>query len=151
MNTKVAVGFVLAVCFMVAGVAAVWLSGLNITGTITGPGGSAPSLITYSRPINMTSGENTTIEIPYTNPDGNQTFRFFLDETNITSSNPACNLEDQDYTWTIMGNATAMQPLTESGIDVLMIPGINNITITVSPDPAACPIEGTYEINAEPV
>lgn len=135
--------------------AALWISGMLFTGSLTVVGGVEPSaeLYTWNVDLNVSEALNDSQDFVYSNPDGMQTFLVGIDTSGITSTAPNCVYqEDEDLiffvVWTDESEITTSSHVSESATPSIQIqPGDNTLTITTQGNPNSCPLSGTIAMT----
>ena len=127
---------------------ALYLSNLEIQGTFNTTAGTQPTDVLFTENVEITAGENTTVELVFDNPNGDVLYSFLWNDTAIVSTDPKCNYESlEDIIVTLASNGYSPQPLdTVNPITVPFVAGENNITVEFSASEYACPNTGLYSI-----
>ena len=119
---------------------ALFVGGLQASGTIQATSGSQPSSQVFNIDANLTDSNNTQILV-YDNSDGDLDMEFSCLQ-NITSTVGNCNVEtDKDLKVWINSKPCESTPV------VSIVPGNNNIEVVMENHPNRCPYNGTITIT----
>ena len=128
---------------------ALWISGMQISGSIVSTAGTQPDLVSFVEDLNLT-GANYTFNKTYNNPNGEVTMTFSQDVSGINSTSANCVFEeDKDLLLGVlshMNGDTDFYPVsTNPTVD--LVAGDNVLTFRASPHENRCGLNGSYEIN----
>lgn len=135
--------------FLVLGTSAVaiWIGGMNLSGTITATEGTQPDVVSFTENLVLT-GANYTFGKNYTNTNGDVTMTFSQDVSGVSSTSANCNFaEDEDLLLEVYGfnGIEGYHPASENPT-VDLVAGVNQILFRVSTSPYRCALTGTYEV-----
>lgn len=128
------------------GVLALWMGGFLGSFTMTATSGEQPEQIACSKTFDITSNDNVTQTCDYENTDGTIKLQFTADTSGITSTNPACHINAEDYIYAvgIDGNNWKDFP---NAFQYTVTSGTHTIGIRVKPNEHRCPASGTFTVT----
>jgi hypothetical protein len=144
MNKKWLVTTILMLC--IGSVAALYMGGMSLTGSISATAGTQPSDVTCNYDFVNISSE-TTYDCVYDNTDGTITMQFICDTSGLSSTDGKCNYENGKDIKFWVGIDNADYSPCESTPTKTITNGVHDISIKLEPHPNRCPVTGNYSVT----